>query len=99
MFAEVCELITVLVSFSYNYVAIRSSYFKLFRDDVSKTTAGDGYVYESYYDDYTPEMENEYSSSSSWQGESNDYGATAQQNEYYQQNENDAQQQQYYPQQ
>mmetsp|Transcript_28159 Transcript_28159/g.44312 ORF Transcript_28159/g.44312 Transcript_28159/m.44312 type:complete len:300 (+) Transcript_28159:1-900(+) len=76
-------------------------YTKLSWDDVSKTTAGDGYVYESYYDDYTPEMENEYSSSSSsWQGENNEYGATAQQNnEYYQQNENDAQQQQYYPQQ
>eukprot|EP00573_Skeletonema_grethae_P002151 CAMPEP_0201689778 /NCGR_PEP_ID=MMETSP0578-20130828/3326_1 /ASSEMBLY_ACC=CAM_ASM_000663 /TAXON_ID=267565 /ORGANISM="Skeletonema grethea, Strain CCMP 1804" /LENGTH=338 /DNA_ID=CAMNT_0048174537 /DNA_START=55 /DNA_END=1071 /DNA_ORIENTATION=- len=71
-------------------------YTKLSWDDVSKTTAGDGYVYESYYDDYTPEMENEYSSS--WQGENTEYGGTAQQNDYYQQSENDGQQQ-YYPQQ
>lgn len=81
------------MSFSYNFVAHQIEFF---RDDVSQTIAGDGYVYESYYDDYTPEMEQEYSSS--WQGESNEYGATAQQNEYYQQNENDGQQQ-YYPQQ
>ena len=73
------------------------SIFPLFRDDVSKSTVGDGYAYESYYDDYTPEMENEYASS--WQGENNDgYAAFAQQNEYYQQNQNDSQQQ-YYPQQ
>eukprot|EP00986_Skeletonema_menzelii_P009632 scaffold4423_cov159-Skeletonema_menzelii.AAC.8 len=73
-------------------------YTKLSWDDVSKSTVGDGYVYESYYDDYTPEgMENDYSSS--WQGGNNDgYDATAQQNEYYQQNQNDNQQQ-YYPQQ
>jgi hypothetical protein len=68
-----------------------------FRDDVSQSTSGE-YVYESYYDDYTPEMESEYSS----------YGyaeTTPPQNEYYQQNENDGyaaegqQNQQYYPQQ
>mmetsp|Transcript_9191 Transcript_9191/g.13865 ORF Transcript_9191/g.13865 Transcript_9191/m.13865 type:complete len:367 (-) Transcript_9191:246-1346(-) len=75
-------------------------YTKLSWDDVSKNTAGDGYVYESYYDDYTPEMENEYASS--WQGENDDgYAATAQQSEYYQQNEaaDGQQNQQYYPQQ
>lgn len=88
--------ILLLVPFSYNFVAF-THYNCIFRDDVSKTTAGDGYVYESYYDDYTPEMEQEYSSS--WQGGSNEYDATAQQNgPYYQQNENDGQQQ-YYPQQ
>eukprot|EP00984_Skeletonema_dohrnii_P018840 scaffold8908_cov106-Skeletonema_dohrnii-CCMP3373.AAC.6 len=88
--------IPLLVSFSNNIDSLRS----LFRDDVSKNTAGDGYVYESYYDDYTPEMENEYASS--WQGENVDgYAATAQQSEYYQQNEaaDGQQNQQYYPQQ
>ena len=72
-------------------------------------TAGDAYVYESYYDDYTPEMENEYA----WQQGNENFGteaaaaaaAAAQQNEYYQQNENDSytaegqQNQQFYPQQ
>eukprot|EP00985_Skeletonema_marinoi_P010299 scaffold4846_cov152-Skeletonema_marinoi.AAC.9 len=81
-------------------VELCNLYTKLSWDDVSKNTAGDGYVYESYYDDYTPEMENEYASS--WQGENDDgYAATAQQSEYYQQNEaaDGQQNQQYYPQQ
>ena len=73
------------------------------RDDVSKSTNADGYMNESYYDDYTPEMENEYassSSSSSWQSGNNDdgYATTSQQNDYYPQNQN-GQNQQYYPQQ
>lgn len=58
-------------------------YTKLSWDDVSMKTAGDGYVYESYYDDYTPEMENE------WQGNENT-GHDASQQNYYEQ---------YYPQQ
>ena len=52
-------------------------------------TAGDGYVYESYYDDYTPEMENE------WQGNENT-GHDASQQNYYGHLQQD---QQYYPQQ
>ncbi len=87
----VCKCLSLTI-LSPSLIAI-----EIFRDDVSKTTAGDGYVYESYYDDYTPEMEQEYSSS--WQGGNNEYDATAQQNgPYYQQNENDGQQQ-YFPQQ
>ena len=50
-------------------------------------TAGDGYVYESYYDDYTPGMENE------WQGNENTGNGDASQQNYYPQ-----QNQQYYPQ-
>ena len=62
------------------------------RDDVSMKTAGDGYVYESYYDDYTPEMENE------WQGNENTGNDVSQQN-YYDYNEVPQPNQQYYPQQ
>ena len=56
-------------------------------------TAGDGYVYESYYDDYTPEMENE------WQGNENTGNDVSQQNYYGYTDEAPQQNQQYYPQQ
>jgi hypothetical protein len=58
-------------------------------------TVGDGYVYESYYDDYTPEMENE------WQGNENTGNDdVSQQNNYYGYTDEVPQQnQQYYPQQ
>ena len=57
-------------------------------------TAGDGYVYESYYDDYTPEMENE------WQGNENTGNDdVSQQNFYGYTDEVPQQNQQYYPQQ